>query len=417
MMLSNRVIVSVGLLSSQTATGSLSFAISLYLLDITKSVSLFSLAVALSFVPSVVISLLSGVWVDRWAKKRVICLSDLFTGLFTIGFVLTVDWSTTLNALLFYIVIIAAIQSLLNLSFNAALPELFAEQELPAANGLIQSVTAVTRIVAPITGALLYGYVDLFTIFCLSGATYFASSAIQTQLQIKKQVNKTPADEISYLSAQKEVFSYIKEHRSIRFFLLYEVLLNSIYLPFILVMMPFVTYQVWGVSPFQLSLIEASIAIGTILGAVIASRTWMQKRLIRYFCLLLIPQSMILMVWGYPFGEENNTINITAVFSGLLLILAILNTIQNIPVLSQFQRTVPQHMLGRLFGIFFAFLNLAVPAGVWILGSMLSRENWQQFIMFGSVFMIGISLLGNKNKSFRSFVNENLSNTTVKVTV
>ncbi|CZF80086.1 MFS transporter [Grimontia marina] len=405
-MLSNRFIVAGGLFSSQFATGSLSFAISLYLLDATQSALLFSMAVGASFVPSVVISLLSGVWVDKWNKKRVVCLCDFCTGLIALAFVLTVSYADNLNTLLFYIVCVASVQALLTLAFNSALPELFPADVLPSANGLVQSVSAVTRIVAPISGALLYANISLNLIFIISGAIYFVSAVAQLNLRFTEKKSEESTINKDYISAQREAFDYVKQHPSIRFFLVFEILLNGLYLPLVLVAMPFIIYQVLGVSPLQLSLVEASMAIGTIIGALIASKKAVQKTAIRYFCLLLIPQALLILVWLFPFPQQANAMLITSFFAATFVVLACLNTVQNIPVLSQFQRTVPQHMLGRLFGLFFALLNLAVPAGIWLVGSLLTAENWHQVIVFSAALMVLLGIFGNRNKGFHAFVND-----------
>ncbi len=406
-MLSNKLIVAGGLLSSQLATGCLSFAISLYLLDATQSAFLFSLAVGMSFVPSVIISLLSGVWVDRWNKKRVICTCDFLAGLIALTFALTVNFAQNLNALLIYIVAIASVQSLLTLAFNSALPELFSKDDLPSANGVVQSISAVTRIVAPISGALLYAYAPLKIIFFVSCSIYFVSVLVQLHLRFTHNSTDVTSPKLGYLEAQAEALNYIRSTPTIRFFLFFEIVLNGLYLPIVLVVTPFIIYQVWEVSPFQLSLVEASMAVGTILGAVIASKQKIQKEAVRYFCLLLIPQAILVSLFVYPFSEHAGASTITSVFAVFFLILASLNTIQNIPVLSKFQRTVPQEMLGRLFGFFFALLNLAVPAGIWFIGSVLTVNNWELIILTLAAVMALLGVIGNYSKGFHAFVNEN----------
>lgn len=406
-MLSNKLIVAGGLLSSQLATGCLSFAISLYLLDATQSAFLFSLAVGMSFVPSAIISLLSGVWVDRWNKKRVICTCDFLAGLIALTFALTVNFTQNLNALLIYIVAVASVQSLLTLAFNSALPELFNEDDLPSANGLVQSISAVTRIVAPISGALLYAYAPLKLIFFISCSIYFVSVLIQSQLRFIHKKVDVASPKLSYVEAQAEALNYVRSTPTIRFFLLFEIVLNGLYLPIVLVVTPFIIYQVWGVSPFQLSLVEAAMAVGTILGAFIASRQQIQKKAIRYFCLLLIPQAILVSLFIYPFSDQSEASVITGIFAIFFVILASLNTVQNIPVLSKFQRTVPQEMVGRLFGLFFALLNLAVPTGIWFIGSVLTVNNWEPIILTLAAAMALLGIIGNNSKGFHAFVNEN----------
>ena len=66
------------------------FALSLYLLDLTGSASLFASILAISMIPIVLISPIAGILADRGDKKKLMFFLDVASGILLLGYLIIV---------------------------------------------------------------------------------------------------------------------------------------------------------------------------------------------------------------------------------------------------------------------------------------------------------------------------------------
>lgn len=138
-----------------------SFALSVWVYEQTHSVTQFSLPVLSALVPSILISPIAGIYVDRWSRRWTMIVSDFCAGLCT----LLVAWLyLTGNLEIWHICLTNALRSSFStfqgLAYFAAISLLVPQDNLPRASGMVQTGEAISNLAAPGLAAALLGIIQ-----------------------------------------------------------------------------------------------------------------------------------------------------------------------------------------------------------------------------------------------------------------
>lgn len=406
----NFILLIMGRLVSNLGTATFNFALSLYVLDLTRSASAFTMVISFAILPGVFVNILAGVFVDRNDKKKIIVGSDILTGISVFIFLMFFRvYSTSILLFIIYVIVINTIQAFFNLSINSSVPDIVGEEGTSKANSALQSVGAVINIVGPILGAILYNSVGMEVIF-LANAISFVLSGISEMfiIFIKNGEAKEKELQKSYIENVKEVFTYLNTQKILKFLLIIAVALNAVLNPMVLLVLQYITYNVIKISGFQLSLIESSWAIGTIVGAIFVMTRKTNTPILRRFFILLEIEATLIALWFFPrlpiFSDVSKWV-ISMLFVLLIFLYGMLNTIQNIPLITHFQLKIPEEMRGRVFGVLFTALNISTPIGMWVFGFALTKVDWVYIPVVSGIIVFIICLVQSRHRYFREFVN------------
>lgn len=404
----NFLLLIMGRLVSNIGTAAFNFALSLYVLDITKSAGAFTMVISFALLPGIFVNILAGVFVDRNDKKKIIVISDILSGLCVFAFMMLFKvYSTSITLFILYVIVLNTVQSFFNLAINASTPNIVSEENTAKANSAFQSLGAIINIVGPILGAVLYKAIGMEMMFLANSISFVLSGISEMFIVfIKKAELEEEKWQKGYFENVKEVFSYLDTQKILKFLLIIAVMLNAVLNPLVLLVLQYITYNVIKISGIQLSLIQSSWAIGTIVGAVFVMTRKNVNPILRKFFLLLEVQAVLIIFWFFPrlnifAGASKWTITLIYVF--LILSYGMLNTIQNVPLLTHFQLKVPQDMRGRVFGVLFTALNISTPIGMWIFGFALEKVDWIYVPIVSGMLVFVICIIQSQNKYFKEF--------------
>ena len=136
------------------------FAIIWYVTLETESGGWVALLSAAAYIPQFLISFFSGVWADRYPRKRLIIASDGAIAIATLALVLLLPQISRNETIYTALVVISAIRSLgtgiHTPAVNATVPQLVADEHLMKFNGINATVQSVVQFAAPaIAGSIL----------------------------------------------------------------------------------------------------------------------------------------------------------------------------------------------------------------------------------------------------------------------
>lgn len=391
----------------------ITFALSLYVLDITGSAGTFSLVMSLSVLPMVFINIFTGVFVDRYDKKIIIVGSDIICGVIVLIYSELLDfYPESIVLIILYVLTVSTIQSFFNLAINSAIPEIVNKDNISAANAAIQGITAVVNIIGPILGAVLYTTVGIKVIFMFNGIVLVAAGLLEIFLKFTKP--NTPSDDIlskkGYLADLKTTFSYLYSQKIIIFFLVFAAIVSLMYFPMVSMVLTYVSYNIMKVTEIQMSFIQASAAIGTIAGAALISfiRS-LSSHMIKKFFTLFKVQAVLFILWLLPLGAQvltGNKWSITIIFSIILVALSSVNTLQNVSMISYFQFQIPKELLGRVFGVFMTAAYIFSPIGIWLYGFLLNFIKWYYLTTVSGITLLLIGIFAVRSKYYYDFIND-----------
>lgn len=149
----NFVLLVLGQVTSLLGNLSLRFALSMYILEATGSATLFSGLLALSMVPTILLSPFGGMLADRADRRKVMVALDALSGLLVLLAGLALPLGSGIPAiavLLFALSILAAFESP---TVQACVPQMLAGEALLRGNAIVSQVQAVASLVTPFLGA------------------------------------------------------------------------------------------------------------------------------------------------------------------------------------------------------------------------------------------------------------------------
>lgn len=157
---------------SQTAQQCIHFGIVVLVQRLSNSSTQLSLAVLTFILPSVLFSVLAGVYVDRWNKRNVLVWTNVLRGFIALSYVAVAQLDGVSVALVLALnTVFATIGQLFNPAEAALIPTLVGRKRLIEANGLFHLTFTASQLVGLVLlGPLLVKLIGLGPLFLTMGA-------------------------------------------------------------------------------------------------------------------------------------------------------------------------------------------------------------------------------------------------------
>ena len=186
-------LVVIGQIISLLGNAVLRFVLPLYLLDVTGSRSLFGLCSAAAFVPMVVLTPLGGVVADRLHKQRIMVVLDFFTCALVALTALALGHLPLVPVLVAAMMLLYGISGAYQPAVQASMPLLCPPDRLVDGNAVINQVSALSSLLGPLLGSLVYGAFGVTPVLAGASACFFASAVMELFIQIPHTPRHTGA--------------------------------------------------------------------------------------------------------------------------------------------------------------------------------------------------------------------------------
>lgn len=364
----NFILIWIGELISGIGSGMTAFALSVYVYQTTGSVSLVSVIAAASFLPTILLSPLGGVLADRYDRRLLMIIGDLFSGL---G-LLYVLWSIHTGAESMLPVIVgvtfnAIFVALLEPSFKATVTDLLTEDEYAKANGMVQIAGNARYLISPALAGVLLAASDIRMILLLDICTFFIT--ITTVALVRKSIGKPePKEKQSVFAEMKEGFAILKECKGIPSL----IALMAVVCFFVGFLQTLVSPMVLAVSDAKtVGILESACAVGMLVGSVIIGILGIKGSYVRTLSIAGMAASVCMAISGV---SVNLLVTGTGIFL-FFLALPFLNTSADVLVRSNVEGEVQ----GRVWGII-SLLSQAGTAVAYALSGVLADHIFEPLL-------------------------------------
>ncbi|HAX73717.1 MAG TPA: MFS transporter, partial [Firmicutes bacterium] len=265
----NFTILIIGQIISLFGSSIQRFAMSLYLLDLTGSASIFATILAISMIPIVLISPIAGILADRGDKKKLMVFLDLISGLLLIGYaVIVLKGQDHTIVITLVMVILSTITTIYQPVVNTCIPIIVEKENLVRANAFIQQVSSLSNFLGPILAGILYGFFGIFGVITLNIISFLFSALLELFLTIPHQKSEQKESfKKVFMSDMTQSYTYLKHKNKIVFrMLLFSGLYNLFLVPVFSVAAPYLIKVTFGLSDQIYGLAESMIALGMIFG-------------------------------------------------------------------------------------------------------------------------------------------------------
>lgn len=375
------------------------FALSLYLLDLTGSASIFASILALSMVPIVLLAPLAGVLADRVNRRNLMIVLDGISAV-VIGVygVIVVSGNDHYVIVGIMMLVLSGISTLYQPTVTASIPSLVSEKELLQANGMVYQVSSLSNFLGPILAGVLYGWLGIKGVLLINGISFFVSAVLEVFLEIpyeKKEVTHRPLQ--LFKAEMKESYVYLKHKNPIIFRMIFTSGLYNLFLvPIFSVGAPYVIKVTLGFSSEIYGVAEGVIALGMIIGATVVSMLPSKFKIGRiYLVLYTTCISMAMMGISLAFGRVTGLVIFTLFGMFIMLALGIANVITNTYV----QQVTDSNMLGKISAFGAAFATCCIPLGQLIFGTLLEvmKSKVYLLILVSAFFTLLVTLIVRDN--------------------
>ena len=358
----------------------------------TKSGVMMTVFIICGFLPTFFLSPFAGVWADRYNRKTIIILADLFIAVTTLFMAILFKLGYQSMGLLFVMSAFRAIGSgIQNPAVGAFIPQIVPEDKLTKVNGANGSIQAVITLVSPMIGGVLLTMSTLEAIFLID--VFTAAAAVLTLLLFLKVPAHAKAQEVqesSYFKDLHEGIVYIWNHSYVKKYFIFCAVFFFMLAP-IAFLTPLQVTRSFGSDVWRLTAIEVAFSIGMILGGIVISS------------------------WG-GFGNRIYTMALASFITGIctlalgvipifwiyLSIMGIVGTtipLFNTPSTVLLQEKVEADFLGRIFGVLNMIASSMMPLGMLVFGPVADvvKIEW---LLVGTGFVLfiqGFFLIGSKD--------------------
>lgn len=264
-------LVVIGQIISLFGNGIVRFALPLYLLKQTRSATLFGMVTAMSFIPMILLTPVGGIIADRVNKRNIMVTLDFLTAILMLVFFLLLDKMQLVPLLIITLMLLFSIQGAYQPTVQASMPLLHNKNNLLPANAIINQVSALAGLLAPIIGGILFGLWGLNPIIILGGICFLLSAIMEIFITIPhtKTIGKQNIFEIIKDDFSQSL-SFIRNEKpiilkSIWIICSFNLVLSSM----LIVSMPVLITQILGMSDRLYGYSQGALAAGGLLGGLL----------------------------------------------------------------------------------------------------------------------------------------------------
>ncbi|MEG0495943.1 MAG: MFS transporter [Eubacterium sp.] len=380
------LLVVIGQIISLFGNTILRFALPLYLLNTTGSSAIFGSVMALSMIPMALLSPVGGIIADRINRRNIMIFLDFITSGLVIlfGLIFVPEHAVILIGTM--MVVLSIIQSLYSPSVQASVPVLSSTKNLMKSNAIINQVQALSSLLGPSIGGILYGFWGLMPIIVVGACSFFISAVMEIFIHIPS-VKRKDSEHSSNIIRQdiKDSLDFICHKNSVIFkivlvicsFNLFISALIAVGVPTIITINLALSSQLYGIAQ---GLMAAGALLGGILTAIFASKLTADKS---HFILFLASASIlpigIALIFPIPVMLAYGVITL---FSMILMTLA---SVFSIMMLSYLQMITPNELIGKVMSLIIALSVCSQPIGQALYGFLFSLSSSTPYvIIFGA---------------------------------
>ncbi len=327
----------------------LKLALSMYVLDVTGSATIFAGILSIATIPTILLSPFGGILSDRSNRRNIMVVLDTLSGISVLCAVLLLSGRNDLTVISVLLVILSVLGAFETPNVQACIPTMLTGDNITKGNAVVNQVASLSYLVAPMLGSILYSVFGLKPVMYASIVCFFITALFECFIKLSYE----------HLTNNQNVFSMINQDitSSVRFIfreqpdIVKMLLLASISRFFVMgitiVGLPYIVRTILGLNAKFYGAAESSLAIATILGSI-AAGLLTGKLKTGKLSLLLASLGVFIIPAGIAFLLPINAIAVYVVnvisFCGMQIIVSIFS----IFAVSLIQQKTPNHLIGKV---------------------------------------------------------------------
>lgn len=357
-----------------------SFALSLYVLQITGSALNFAITLILGTIPMIFMNPFAGVIADKVNKKKLVVCMDLLSGCLLIA-VYIVSSHYGLNLFIIYTTtfLMTVFTTFFGIGLEAAKPNIVSKERLMSINSISKIIDSVSLILGPMLGGVVFSVFDIKTFIIINGISFILSGIALLFIHFKLfecNINEENSKRrVNFIKDIKEGFSYLLEKESLKN--MFHILISfNFFLGFaVTVPLPYIINTVLNLSSKQFGIIQGTFPVGMIIGAIVVKKitnrfsySYLLKKLSSMLSVIMIFSGIPVLFKSF----EVNDFVFVITYCVVMIFLGIIIALIDIPLIYFMQKEIPDEYRGRVLSIGLSLGKMMQPIALAISGLLLN---------------------------------------------
>ncbi|PEK49751.1 MFS transporter [Bacillus toyonensis] len=357
-----------------------SFALGLYVLQITGSAWNFAITLILGTIPMIVMNPFAGVIADKVDKKKLVVCMDLLSGGLLIT-VYTLSSNYGLNLFIIYTTtfLLTVFTTFFGIGLESAKPNIVSKERLMSINSISKIIDSVSLILGPMLGGIVFAVVDIKLFIMINGISFILSGISILFIHFKLFGHDIKEEcsirEINFIKDIKEGYFYLMERESLKN--TFHILISlNFFLGFaVTVPLPYIINIVLNLSSKQFGIIQGTFPVGMIIGAILVKKinnrfsySYLLKKLSSMLAVFMIISGIPVLFKSFEANDFVCVITYCVVMFSFGLIIALID----IPLIYSMQKEVPDEYRGRVLSIGLSIGKMMQPIALTLSGLLLN---------------------------------------------
>jgi MFS family permease len=367
------------------------FGLTIIIADTTSSTTAVSALILTFLIPAVLFSALAGVFVDRLDRRIVLIVTNVLRGLAFVGI-----WLLTPNLVAIYLlnIFVSTVTVFFGPAEASMIPQLVPKKQLLAANGLFTlTLNAAFALGFALLGPLVVKIAGPEALILIVAVTYFIAAVLCVSLPsappVGPHVDPETGHAMTESEALKSVFSqlreglaYIRDHRGVRWSLIYLATTASV-VGVLGVLGPSFAESTLGLQPEDFVVVVLPLGIGVVMGILVLNaygRLVPRRRLIEASLvglgILLAGIALSGQISSFftrastaaGLPDMSIVTSLLSLVVGFAFFAGIAYAFVSIPSQTQLQEDLPADVRGRVFGVLNMLVSVASFLPILIVG-------------------------------------------------
>lgn len=386
----------------------LRFALPLYLLNVSGAPSLYGVATAVAFVPSVLLMPAAGVVADRVDMRRILVIAGSVL-ISCSACYLFLFRAHLLAMTILFLVALYAVHALYIPMFQAQIPRMLDTAYVKQGVSLVNQVSTASNIIGPVVAGVLMGWMSIALLVCFGMVCLVAAVVLACACPfLKRSPAASPGagTDDSAIAGRGNLFQdvcaavlFLRNEKPLFFSIVFACLVNAV-LAGVNVVLPYVVTEQLAWNAAAVGLAEAIGAVGALAGSALvglAPGFCTMKRFPAFIALLGF--GPLISAMGSLFGFDA-AVQFACLTVGVAWILFWGSAI-TVVLVSDIQLQCESGMVGRVLALFYAVATCASPVGQAACGIAIDISGTTVLLVFmataAELFAVSMALLFKKH--------------------
>ncbi len=365
----NFTLLILGQVSSLIGNYTLKFALSMYVLELTGSASVFAALTAASMLPMILLSPLGGILADRADRRRIMVALDTLSGLSVLAAALCMKKGQDLAVIGALMIVLSVLGAFESPTVQACVPQMLSGSDIIKGNAIVSQAASLASFLTPFLGSLFYAAFGIFPVFCAAVVCFFLTALLECMIRLEK---KKTDEKIRVGAMIREDFLMSvrflrREQPGILKLLLLAALVSLFVSGTAVIGFPYLVRTVLGLSAHHYGAAESAMGIASVLGSVCVAVTAEKLRL-RHLSAIFSAFGFCLLPCGIafalPFGNLTRYLILLAMFCACQFGCSFFSAY----AISVIQERTPEYLMGKIMSYVFTLSMCAQPIGQMIYG-------------------------------------------------